>query len=187
MGQSIVVTEKPSSNRGVVRFETNRALTGMAHERYLAGTEVWGERPPDELARRILARGGVLGLQVYANMVTVDLERGWDAAGIGDIIENLYRFYPDEPPAPGGSAVADAPSPDAAAAPEQAAVPADGTPATVEDAPAHDEVEGAMSVAAGVAPTDEPAEVDTPGGEPVPAAGDPDPAAPGTGTTSDPV
>jgi hypothetical protein len=175
MGQSIVVNEKPSPNRGVVRFETNRALTGMAHERYLADTEVWGERPPDELARRILARGGVIGLQINANMVTVDLERGWDATGIKAIIENLYRFYPDQPDAPGGSAVADAPSPDAAVAPEQVAVPADGTPATVEDAPAHDEVEGAMSTAADVAATDEPAEAATPGAEPVPAAGDPAP------------
>lgn len=95
MGQSIVVTEKPSSNRGVVRFETNRALTGMGHERYRSGDEVWGERPPDELARRLLAQESVAGLQINGNMVTVDLERGYDASGLQEIIENLYRFYPD--------------------------------------------------------------------------------------------
>ena len=68
MGQSIVVLEKPSSNPGVVRFETNRAITGMGHERYVAGTEVWGHRPPDELARRLLARGGVAGVQINGNV-----------------------------------------------------------------------------------------------------------------------
>lgn len=97
MGQPIVVNEKPSSNPGVVRFETNRAITGMGHERYPAGTEVWGERPPDELARRILARGGVANVQINGNVVTVDLEKGFDTTGIKSIIENLYRFYPDQP------------------------------------------------------------------------------------------
>ena len=103
MGQSIVVNEKPSSNPGVVRFETNRAFTGMDHERYLAGTEVWGNRPPDELARRLLAKPSVAGLQINGNMVTVDLAKGYDAVGLREVIENLYRFYPDAhamPPSP---------------------------------------------------------------------------------------
>ncbi len=97
MGQPIVVNEKPSSNPGVVRFETNRAITGMGHERYPAGTEVWGERPPDELARRILARGGVANVQINGNVVTVNLEKGSDTTGLKSIIENLYRYYPDQP------------------------------------------------------------------------------------------
>ena len=113
MGQSIVVTEKPSSNRGVVRFETNRALTGMGHERYLAGTEVWGHRPPDELARRLLAHGGVAGVGINGNVITVDLERGFDSTGLKEIVENLYRFYPDVDPALEAAA-----EPEAAAAPE---------------------------------------------------------------------
>ena len=100
MGQSIVVIEKPSSNPGVVRFETNRALTGMGHERYLAGNEVWGERPPDELARRLLAKDSVAGVQINANVVTVDLAKGYDASGLREVIENLYRFYPDATDAP---------------------------------------------------------------------------------------
>ena len=97
MGQSIVVHEKPSSTPGIVRFETNRALTGMGHERYLAGQEVWGNRPPDELARRLLAEPSVAGLQVNANMITVDLAKGFDSSGLLEVIENLYRFYPDAP------------------------------------------------------------------------------------------
>lgn len=95
MGQSIVVTEKPSSNRGVVRFETNRMLTGTGHERYVSGQEVWGHRPPDELARRLLECENVAGLHVHGNMVTVDLNKGYDSSGIVDVIENLYRYYPD--------------------------------------------------------------------------------------------
>ncbi len=154
MGQSIVVNEKPSSNPGVVRFETNRALTGMGHERYLAGTEVWGDRPPDELARRLLARGGVAGVQINGNVVTVDLEKGFQADGLRSIIENLYRFYPDQPATAGDDTRAAAPLPEAADAPEEAADPADATPATAEDAPAPDHPTDAA--AAATAPRDEP-------------------------------
>lgn len=95
MGQSIVVHEKPSSTPGIVRFETNRAFTGMGHERYTAGTEVWGNRPPDELARRLLAEDSVAAVQINGNIVTVDLAKGFDSEGLLEIIENLYRFYPD--------------------------------------------------------------------------------------------
>jgi len=97
MGQPIVVIAKPSSNPGIVRFETNRALTGMGHERYAAGDDIWGDRPPDELARRLLARGGVDHIQINGNMVTVDLAKGFDADGLQEIIEQLYIFYPDQP------------------------------------------------------------------------------------------
>lgn len=120
MGQSIVVTEKPSSNPGVVRYETNRALTGMGHEHYRAGDEVWGERPPDELARRILARGGVAAVHVNANIVTVDLQKGHQPHGIKEIVENLYRFYPDAADA-ADAAEGDDPAP-AEAAPEEPAL-----------------------------------------------------------------
>jgi hypothetical protein len=97
MGQSIVVLEKPSSTPGIVRFETNRALTGMGHERYTAGSEVWGNRPPDELARRLLAEPSVAAVQLNGNMITVDLAKGFGSDGLLGIIEDLYRFYPDQP------------------------------------------------------------------------------------------
>lgn len=135
MGQPIVVNEIPSSYPGVIRFETNRALTGMGHERYLAGTEIWGERPPDELARQLFARGGVGGVHINSNVITVDVNKGYDAAGMKAIIENLYIVYPEQPEAPGENDIADAPSVEAAQHPESAAVPADGTPAVPEDAP----------------------------------------------------
>lgn len=126
MGQSIVVNAKPSSNPGIVRFETNRALTGMGHERYRAGEDIWGHRPPDELARRLLARGGVAAVQVNGNIVTVDLEKGYDDRGLLEIIENLYRFYPDtvEGEDPAEAAPADAVEQAADADPAEA--PAEG-------------------------------------------------------------
>ena len=97
MGQPIVVVEKPSAaNPGVVRFETNRALSGMGHERYRVGEEVRGDRPTDELARRLLDRGGIDAVHVNGSIVTIDLEKGHDAAGVREIIEGLYIHYPDE-------------------------------------------------------------------------------------------
>jgi uncharacterized protein YqfA (UPF0365 family) len=96
MGQLIVVTEKPSSNPGVVRFETNRLITGMGHERYRAGDEIWGNRPPDVLARRLLAQGSVDGVHVNGNVVTVDLAKGRSAEGLKEIVEKLYLYYDEE-------------------------------------------------------------------------------------------
>lgn len=96
MGQMIVVNEKPSSHLGVVRFETNRALSGMGHERYALGDDIWGERPPDVLARRLLASGRVDRVHVNANMVTVDLTKGHGSDGLKEIVETLYLYYDDE-------------------------------------------------------------------------------------------
>jgi hypothetical protein len=93
MGQLITVTEKPTSRADVVRFELDRSLTGMSHERYVEGEEIKGDRPPDELARRILARGGVEAVHVYSNEVTVDLAPGATADGIGDVIHGLFTYY----------------------------------------------------------------------------------------------
>ena len=65
MGQPITVVEKPSSTPGVARFETNRSLTGMGHERYASVDDILDDRPVDELARRLFHSGGVT--QVHAN------------------------------------------------------------------------------------------------------------------------
>lgn len=140
MGQPIVVTEKPSAaNRGVIRFETSRILTGMGHERYRAGDDIFGDRPPDELARRLLALDAVAGLHVHGNIITVDLNRGYDASGVRAIIEDLYIFYPDNlvnPPA--DTDVVETPAAEAAAAQiaEETAGPADEPEAGADEAPA---------------------------------------------------
>lgn len=94
MGQPIVVVEKPSvANPGMVRFETNRPLTGMSHERYLSGTEVRGHRPSDELARRLLAHGGVEAVHMNGSVVTVDLAKGHTSEGLRQVIEGLFIHY----------------------------------------------------------------------------------------------
>jgi hypothetical protein len=93
MGQPIVVTEKPSAHPGVVRFETNRVLTGMSHHHYDRADEIVGDRPADELARRLFARGGVDEVHVFGNVVTVSLTRGHTAEGIRELLEGLYTYY----------------------------------------------------------------------------------------------
>jgi len=94
MGQPITVVEKPSSRTGVVRYETNRALTGMGHERYRAGDEILGTAPADELARRLFDRGGIAGVHVNGNVVTVELtEAEAEAEGIDEVIASLYLYW----------------------------------------------------------------------------------------------
>ena len=94
MGQPITVVEKPSSRTGVVRYETNRALTGMGHERYRAGDEILGTAPAGELARRLFDRGGITGVHVNGNVVTVELtEAKAEAEGIDEVIASLYLYW----------------------------------------------------------------------------------------------
>jgi hypothetical protein len=93
MGQPIVVTELPTTRAGIVRFELNRSLTGMGHERYAAGQEIPGHRPPDEVARRLLQRDGVAAVHIYSNEVTVELNAWSDTEGLKEAIESLYTHY----------------------------------------------------------------------------------------------
>jgi hypothetical protein len=100
MGQLVAVTEKPSSTRGVVRFEINRSLSGMGHEHFASVGDAWGNTPSDELARRMFATGQVDAVHVYGNIITVDLEKGYDSAGLADIVRDLYQYWKPgvEPP-----------------------------------------------------------------------------------------
>jgi hypothetical protein len=93
MGQPITVIEKPTSTPGVVRFETNRNLTGMGHERYKSAEDAVGDRPVDELARRLFAHGGIDGIHVYSNVITVDLAKGGTSAGLAEVVHELFVHY----------------------------------------------------------------------------------------------
>jgi hypothetical protein len=93
MGQPIAVTEMKTSKPGIVRFVLNRSLTGMAHERYQSAADASGDRPPDELARRLFETGQVAALHMYSNDVTVDLAKGATSEGLKDVIEHLYIHY----------------------------------------------------------------------------------------------
>ncbi len=93
MGMLITVTEKPSARRDVVRFETNRALTGMGHERYVAGVEIEGDRPPDVAARALFEIGGVDAVHIHGNQITVELAQGGTTAGMAQAITDLFTHY----------------------------------------------------------------------------------------------
>jgi hypothetical protein len=93
MGQLVAVTEKPSASPGVVRFELNRALTGMGHEHFRSADEAFGPRPAAELARRLFATGQADAVHVYSNIVTVDLATGASSAGLADVVRYLYQYW----------------------------------------------------------------------------------------------
>ena len=103
MGQPVLVVEKPSRRPGIVRFEANRNLSGMGHERFLNGdtsAHVSADTPSAELARRLFATGRVAGVHVYQNVVTVDLEKGFDSSGLVEVVRDLYQYWKPgmEPP-----------------------------------------------------------------------------------------
>ena len=93
MGQLVGVVEKQSATPGVVRFELNRSLSGMGHERFVSAAEAIGPRPSAALARELFATGRVAGVHVYGNMVTVDLAKGYDSTGLADIVREMYRYW----------------------------------------------------------------------------------------------
>ena len=93
MGLAINVKEYPTNTPSVVRFEADRGLTGMAHERYGSLSDVIFDRPPDRLAKVLLERGGVKHVHIYGNEITVTLEPGANTSGIADLITNLFIHY----------------------------------------------------------------------------------------------
>jgi hypothetical protein len=93
MGEPVTVIEKPSSIHGLVRFETNRWLTGMGHERYHADDPIFRDRPADRLAGRLFETGQVEEVHVYGQSVTVRLCAGCTTAGLKELIQDLYTYY----------------------------------------------------------------------------------------------
>lgn len=93
MGQLITVSRKSSIRPDVAIFELNRSLTGMGHERYKSAADAVRDRPVDELARRLFEAGGVEGVHIYSNMVTIDLAPGADADGMEQILRDLFTYY----------------------------------------------------------------------------------------------
>ena len=94
MGQPVTVIEKKSATPGVVRFEINRSISGMGIERYPSrGTRPSARSRPAELARRLFDHGGVAGVTINSNMITVDLEPGGSTAGMKEMIEELFLYY----------------------------------------------------------------------------------------------
>ncbi len=122
MGQPINVVEKPTATPGLARFEINRSLTGMGHERYASVDDVLGHRPVDEMARRLFDSGGVTKVHANGSMITVHLADGWTGEALLDVIRGLYIFYP---PADGAAVgEGEVPPDDGDAAPGEGEVPA---------------------------------------------------------------
>jgi hypothetical protein len=131
MGQPITVAEKPSSNPAILRFETNRPLSGMGHETYLAPPTELLDRPVDELARRLFAAGGIERVHINGSVITVSLAGGRTGAGLGDVVRNLFLHYGEQP-----SAGVNPPTDDRDRAPEMAADTADAPAARAAAEPA---------------------------------------------------
>lgn len=151
MGQSVTVVEKKSPNPSVLRFEINRSLTGMGHERYNSVEDIVDDRVVDVLARRLFEQGGIESVHVNSSVITVRLGGGSTGAGLLEVIQNLFRFYGAEVPedattaeGPPADEVADA---DAASAPEATSdesAAQDVTHADADDAPKETETSSAM-------------------------------------------
>ena len=125
MGQPITVTVRTGVRDDVRHFELNRSLTGMQTHRYPAGEAIPGNKPPDELARRLLALG-VSAVTIYSSVVTVVAPaEQWGALQpqVEDTITNLFIYYREGQPhaaVPAEPAVAES-----SAAPAEPAVPED--------------------------------------------------------------
>jgi hypothetical protein len=93
MGQLVDVTEKPSTRAGMVRFEINRSLTGMGHETFRSLADAVGPRPAAMLARKLFETSRVESVHIFGNIITVDLLKGFDSAGLDEVIRDMYQYW----------------------------------------------------------------------------------------------
>ena len=93
MGQQVSVIERPSPRPGVLRFETNRSLTGMGHERFTSMADAVGPRPAASLARQLLSTGKVDSVYIYGNIVSVDITKGSTGDGLSDVVRDMYQYW----------------------------------------------------------------------------------------------
>ncbi len=138
MGQPVAVVERPSRTPGVVRFEANRSLTGMGHERFTSADDAVGPGSAAELGRRLFATGQVDVVHIYGNQITVELKKGVDATGLRGLVEDLYIYYrpgfvppPLEMPIEEAPAAVETPGGETPAAPAAASEAAKKIPAAL--------------------------------------------------------
>lgn len=135
MGQPVAVEQKVGGTSAIIRFETNRSLTGMGHERFISAAEAKGPRPAAVVARRLFESGQVSWVHVYGNIVTVQLSSGATQSGLDTIVRDLYQYWkPGMTPPSVEELIAQMP---AEAAPAAAAPSADGGPSLDPRVPAH--------------------------------------------------
>lgn len=93
MGQPVAVQQKTGGTPAIVRFETNRSLTGMGHERFNSAAEAKGTRPAAMLSRRLFESGQVSWVHVYGNIVTAGLSSGASQSGLDTIVRDMYQYW----------------------------------------------------------------------------------------------
>ena len=93
MGQPVTVIEKKSSTPGIVRYETNRVLTGTGHEIFRSADDAYGDKWCDELARRLFAHGGIDTISMNGNIITVKLAEASRPQGIKEVVETMFIYY----------------------------------------------------------------------------------------------
>ncbi len=93
VGQPVDVKQSVAGVAGRIRFELNRTLTGQGHEKFTSASQAIGPRPAAELARRLFNSGSVIGVHVFANIVTVDLLPGSRDSDLAQIITDLHQYW----------------------------------------------------------------------------------------------
>ncbi len=95
MGQPVRVVTSQLVDDSVLRIEIDRSLTGMGHERYVAGGGPFGDRPADLLAEHLFATDNVLSLHVFSNVLTVTLRSSTPAvqAQVEELVHGLFIHY----------------------------------------------------------------------------------------------
>ena len=93
MGQPVAVEQSAGGSPAIVRFETNRSLTGMGHERFTSAYQAKGPRPAAVLARRFFESGQVAGVHVYGNIISATLAPGATQSGLDEIVRDLYQYW----------------------------------------------------------------------------------------------
>ena len=134
VGQPVDVKQTTAGVAGRIRFELNRTLTGQGHEKFTSASQAIGPRPAAELARRLFNSGAVLGVHVFANIVTVDLVPGSRDSDLAQIVTDLHQYWKPgmEPPS-----FEDFVAEELAATPAADSAPASGGPAVDSRVPAH--------------------------------------------------
>ena len=118
VGQPVDVKQTTAGVAGRIRFELNRTLTGQGHEKFTSVSQAIGPRPAAELARRLFNSGAVLGVHIFANIVTIDLAPGSRDGDLAQIITDLHQYWkPGMKPPSVEELMAKVAAPAAAAAP----------------------------------------------------------------------
>ena len=117
-GHPVDVKQSTAGVAGRIRFELNRTLTGQGHEKFTSVSQAIGPRPAAELARRLFNSGAVLGVHIFANIVTIDLVPGSRDGDLAQIITDLHQYWkPGMKPPSVEELLAQVAAPAAAAAP----------------------------------------------------------------------